>query len=503
MEIGSLQIALRKRGHWEAIDLGFTLARRWFMPLWQLWFMTALPLGLLALLLAGGEVWILLLALWWFKPFYEPPLLFWMSRAVFGEPLTRKDVARQWWRIVRPQLFANLTWRRFSPNRSFNMPVALLEGLRRKARSSRISILGQGQHAATWLTFVGLILETILETSMILVLYFLIPEELRWIDVEMLVFAEGRVGEWLQVPVTLIAMSVIAPFYVAGGFALYLHRRSELEGWDIEINFRRTAERLKQGKQRASGVTALVLVAALASFSVPDFSMAAEVITPEKSKQVVEEVLQDETFGRYEQHGYWKYVGEEDRGDEADTEGLLEWLELLFDIIGGFFKEYAAVGEVVLWGLAVLVVVFLIYKIVGNRDWFLDMLQGDGRGRRSRQVPLELFGLDIRPDTLPKDIAAEASLLVRDGRIRSALSLLYRGALVRLVQDHHLEIPASATEGECLELVRMNRDEDEVEYFTQLTSRWLSMAYAHVTPGRDDVEMLCNRWRMVYGHVQG
>ncbi len=67
--------------------------------------------------------------------------------------------------IVRPQLFANLTWRRFNPNRSFNMPVAVLEQLKGKERKQRIAVLGRGQHAGTWLTIVGIHFETLLELS--------------------------------------------------------------------------------------------------------------------------------------------------------------------------------------------------------------------------------------------------------------------------------------------------------------------------------------------------
>ena len=50
-----------------------------------------------------------------------------------------------------------------------------------------------------------------------------------------------------------LAMSLIAPFYVAGGFALYLNRRSELEGWDIEICLRRLLARW-QGKDELVGI---------------------------------------------------------------------------------------------------------------------------------------------------------------------------------------------------------------------------------------------------------
>jgi hypothetical protein len=35
------------------------------------------------------------------------------------------------------------------------------------------------------------------------------------------------------------AVLFLEPFYVASGFAMYLHRRTELEAWDIEQEFRR------------------------------------------------------------------------------------------------------------------------------------------------------------------------------------------------------------------------------------------------------------------------
>ena len=37
------------------------------------------------------------------------------------------------------------------------------------------------------------------------------------------------------------AVLVLEPFYVAAGFALYLNRRTLLEGWDIEVALRRIA----------------------------------------------------------------------------------------------------------------------------------------------------------------------------------------------------------------------------------------------------------------------
>ena len=49
-----------------------------------------------------------------------------------------------------------------------------------------------------------------------------------------------------------------APLYGGGGFALYLNRRSELEGWDIELSFRNLADRLATGTPKVLAGFALV-----------------------------------------------------------------------------------------------------------------------------------------------------------------------------------------------------------------------------------------------------
>ena len=89
--------------------------------------------------------------------------------------------------------------------------------------------------------------------------------------------------------------------------------------------------------------------------------------------------------------------------------------------------------------------------------------------------------------------------MAAQGRPRAALSLLYRGALARFVQQTDLEIPESATEGECLHLVDVSRPEVETGLFRRLTHLWLSLAYGHETPAEREVEQLCRDWQRVYG----
>ena len=115
-----------------------------------------------------------------------------MSRAMFDDRLPLRQVLRRWWRVVWPQLPANLTWRRLSPNRSFYMPVVVLEGLRGRARRDRLNVLGRRQQVGIWLTFVGVSIETVLQLSALTLLIIMIPEELRWTDLSDFLFTPGR-----------------------------------------------------------------------------------------------------------------------------------------------------------------------------------------------------------------------------------------------------------------------------------------------------------------------
>ena len=502
MELDKLEISLRRRTAWEAIDLGFAVARRWFWSLWLLWLATAVPVGIVLFLLFHDQLWLLALLVWWFKPLYEPALLFWLSRAVFGEQLTVKSVLRQWWSVVRPQLLINLTLRRFNPSRSFTMPVAMLEQLKGKPRRARISLLGRNQHAAAWLTIVGIHLETILELAFVTTFFTLIPEDLRWASLDDLILAPGRVGEWLQLAGALLCMSLIAPFYVASGFALYLHRRSELEGWDIEISFRKISERMQQQKNKGFARFGTFLLGAVlvGALSLPGPAEAAQRVSPATAKPVIEQVLADEAFGRYEETSHWKYVGPEDSEESNDDSWVPDLVEALFKRLAGFFEGYAEIGKVLMWVAGISLVVYLLYRLAGNTDWF----QGLARGRKNqpRVMPEQLFGLDLRPDQLPDDPAAAARKLINEGAYREALSLLYRGALVFLVTQQHIEVPDSATEQECQDLVEQQRSSQEAAYFSELTATWLKMAYGHISPEVEQVVLLCDQWQGVYGNVE-
>lgn len=491
MDLARLRINLRPRTAWEGIDLGFALARQWFLPLWLLWLAGAVPVFLLLNLLLPIEAWLAGLLSWWLKPLYEPPLVYWLGRAVFSARPARRDLQSYWLRIVRPQLLANLTWRRFNTARSFDMPVAVLEELRGKARASRIRVLGREQHAASWLTFMGIHFELILELSLLILLAMLVPEELQWFDWQTYLFQPKGWQQWLQQFTGLLAMSLIAPFYVAAGFGLYLTRRSQLEAWDVELGLRQLAERVRN-RRLISGVLIGVFAGWLFTM-LPLQPVEAGEFSREEAKALIQAVMAEDDFGQRETLTHWRYVGEQSEATEQELPWLLEWL---LEILQGFLQGFAALGEFLMWLVLGAVLAYLSVWFMQNRA----LLGGySGRQHSLQPLPMTLAGLDIRLETLPQDIVTEARRHLSLGEVRTALSLLYRGALSALVHKERLQIPASATEGECLQLARQLQAPSKYAYLERLTRVWQEMAYAHHPPDPAEAERLCQDWGDAYG----
>ncbi len=496
MELDKIAARVRPRSPWEAIDLGFAMGRHWFLPLWLLWLSLALPLYLLLVLFLPLEPFWVIFIIWWCKPMYEPLMLFWLSRALFGDRLSKRAVWSQWVRIVLPQLFANLTWRRFNPNRSFNMPVTVLERLKGKPRRQRINVLGRGQQAASWLTLVGIHFELALEISAMLFLVVMLPEELRWLDLQDFLFAPGRLEQWLQHLGNVLAMSLIAPFYVAAGFALYLARRTELEAWDIEIDFRRMASNARPARSGMRTVAALLLGTVLMTGAGQQDLQAAE-LDRESARETINQVLEDPVFGKKKEITYWHRVKYDEDG-KWDGDGL-EWLiDWIIEIFKGFNQGFAAIGKALLLILLGVALAWGLYRFLSNRDLLLRWRAGAANGRRQKSPPVTLFGLDLRVESLPDDLAGACRALCDQGDLRGALSLLYRGTLAGLLHRDALEVEESSTEGECLAQVRATCEANVADFFARLTRLWIYLAYAHRHPDSAQVEALCGEWQRLF-----
>jgi len=252
-----LTLALRPRAALEAVDLGFALARTHAREVWQAWLYFVLPVMLAILLLEqslGRDSLLGGILLWLAKPYYDVVVLLVLSRAVFGARLSLRELAQELRRLAGT-VFASLTLRRFSLSRSFLLPAHVLEGVRGARRRERVTVLATDTRGVARLTTMACgWCELVLLAGLAAMAVWLTPEVLR--DDLFSAF-----GDDAGSPLVLLAwqllyiavVSVIEPFYVAAGFALYLNRRTLLEGWDIEVALRRVRARTTDRTDSAGG----------------------------------------------------------------------------------------------------------------------------------------------------------------------------------------------------------------------------------------------------------
>lgn len=273
MKLEALTVALRPRTAWEACELGMALVRRNAGAIWKPWLLVTLPL-LVALNAIGWALdllWLSGLLMWWLKPWLDRIPLFVISRAVFGETPTPRQTARaalswggRWW-------LPYLTWRRLGPARPLYLPVDLLEGGDGgEARQRRAALGAPVYGVCALLTLICLNFELVLMLGLVFagamfIPFDYLPDTLKslwdaFVDQPGWMVALLNVLQW-------IAMSVIEPFYVGAGFGLYLNRRTEIEGWDIEIVFRRLRARLSAAA--APSLLALCLGLGLGAWLAP------------------------------------------------------------------------------------------------------------------------------------------------------------------------------------------------------------------------------------------
>ena len=492
MQLDDMTIQVRPRSHREAMDLGLRLVQNYWRAIYRPLLLVLLPLFVITNLLLSEYMWLAGFIIWWLKPLYDRIVLYVLSHAVFGQAPSSRDTLRQLFRLLKTGLFVNLTLFRFAPGRSFTLPVWQLEGLRGKARRERLRILqARASGHAYWLMFICIHMEIILLFSLYGLIYMFLPQDSGF---EVLApFFSDAPPYWAELAsngLYLLAVLIVEPFYVAAGFMLYLNRRTELEAWDVELGFRRLAARLK-----TLGSTAILVIgisiALVGLGSVPP-AQAEVAATPSgldaplsvnESDRVIKEVLAHEDFATSRSMTLWL---PKDFNLEPDDEEFLED-EPLFPGL----PILVADGLKLL--LLVLVLIAIIYLVI-NRDRLLAGLQLRSR-EKENPVPTTLFGMDIQPASLPDDIAAESRRLWQSGQHRQALSLLYRGSLSRLVNDHRLELNDSMTEGDVLSCARSATLPNDLQSFLQqLTLAWQIVAYAHRQPAESNVTNLLNDW---------
>jgi hypothetical protein len=109
-------------------------------------------------------------------------------------------------------------------------------------------------------------------------------------------------------------------------------------------------------------------------------------------------------------------------------------------------------------------------------------------------LPTHVRELDIRPESLPRDIGAAALQLWERDDHRGALALLYRGLLSRLVHGHGVPIRESSTEADCLTLAVPRLEASVASYAAGLVRVWQHAIYGAREPAAEEMRTLCARF---------
>jgi hypothetical protein len=526
VELERIAIALRPRGGWEAVDLGLGMARQWWRLCFGAWWVPFLPIAIALHLAFWESPLVALLVLWWLKPLFDRFVLYALSRRCFGEDITLAQLLGAWRSILSPSLLWALTLGRLSPARSYMLPVSVLERQTGKHARDRRRLLARRFYAnGSGLTFICVNLELVVQFGLsVLFAILLQPGDDPFTR---LMESDNMFdGDWWTLTDSiyyLIAVGLIEPLYVAGGFSLYLNRRVILEGWDVELALKRLAARLP-------AALAPLLVVALLFGSVPPaqaqesasdpaygsrcaelFELEASGVDAEQeagaaeadlfeldpaeldpddedadqpdqrallarcermdvapldtpARQAITRILADPMFGELRQVERWRLRAdldddEKDR-DREDLDGFAQFVELL-----------ASLWQVLTWVVLALLLLYLGRAIA--RRW-----QGTGDSEPEDAAPTELFGLRIAPDSLPDDVIGTALDLLARGQSREALALLYRATLSQLVHAYALRLPAGATEGDVLRRARAGLGGPAQVYLAELVRAWVDLAYA-------------------------
>ncbi len=415
--------------------------------------------------------------LWWLKPVFDRFALHVVSRAVFGAQPTVAETLGAWREILRPGLLPGLLWvQRLSPWRSFTLPVWQLEKQTARAAHERRKVLGKRMAGyGGWLTVIALHFEAIVFFSALLLVTLLAPAAgAPGFEFSELFKGRGEESSGWDLHMSLCyvgAVSVVEPIYVAAGFSLYLNRRAILEGWDIELALRRLDDRLRGLKAAAVAVVAIVCLAAAPS---PPAGAAEK-----SAKAEIKEVLKAPEFQTSKEAMRWRYRGERETA-APDRSSPDFWAN-----VGAFFAQIA---EALLWIAVAAGVVLLLVFLRRYLPQFL--AENPDRYR----PPDALFGLAVTPESLPDDVAGTAARLARAGKLREALSLLYRGALSVLVHRDHVPLADGDTEGDCLRAASKALPLAGSDYFDRLVRAWQSAAYAGRLPEAAETEALAHDW---------
>ncbi len=511
MNLENVTVEMRPRSEWEAADFGVRMIRRDANSIYRTWFAITLPLLSLALLAIVYSPYPTLAAFvyWWLEPVADGPILQIISQRLFGEKADVRAALRATGKLAWRNKIFLISPYRFHVARSIAMPLTQLEGLKGEVRRNRAKVLNPRiLNYGTGVTIAYQHLAIALYGGIVLLVFLFVPTEyqetigldwfsLFWQD-------DGRGARVLNLLLVYVAQTALQPWFVGAGFGLYINCRTQLEAWDIEVAFRRMAQRRRNGLATALVLALLVVPVAL----LPGTTMAQDAPdtdydetatsdpgfagfwTDDEVRPVLDDVMASDALKSTQEVETWQKIDKDEQTPEADSksrDGIMELIRRIGRIVS-FLVEFA------LW----IAVGLLLWFLIATRKHWQPYLTRSPRTATSRSRVILASG-EVTADKLPDDIPAETLRLWRAGQQRKALSLLYRASVFAAVTRYGVRLPPSATEGVCISAVREQTDETQAAFFRKIVTAWTWCAYAARQPADDTVLQLCREWPQHYG----
>lgn len=218
----------------------------------------------------------------------------------------------------------------------------------------------------------------------------------------------------------------------------------------------------------------------------------------------IKQVLLGDEFAQKETVTRRRFKDIFDESDSSDEEEQLEdskfpiWIIKLVKFIASINKAvggFAQLLEIILWGLAIVLLVFLIVKYREQIGAWASDIRND---EPEPELPTTLFGLDIQKDSVSDDVVAEARAFWQAGDHRQAVATLLRSSLITLLHEHQCRFFSSDTEAECCERIDQQVSLPISSFMRSLVLVWQRIAYAHIEPTEAEFEHLCEQWQEVF-----
>ncbi|MDR2050035.1 MAG: hypothetical protein LBP69_11335 [Treponema sp.] len=471
-------LALRRRSGWEAADAGTLL---WQKNMPALLFLYGVPLGIVmscGFFLPGAYVSYFAFAVWWLKPLFDRLALHVVSVRFFEPQARFRRLFKGLGKSLGRGLPGDLLWRRFSPYRSSRMPLIVLEGLKGPSLKRRRGLMTpRGLSFGFPITLACTVLASVLTYGELAFVYGIFELIQPGFLGDIWDYSTGLTKYML--PLSWLNQTFIETLYVCMGFGIYINSRVETEGWDIELLFKKYAEKAAPAQSaarpdaRSAGIAKPAVFCLVLTLLLPARTFAASPAgspasspelfvpapLPEKSAEELKEILASKDFGS--EKPSWKIQFKEDGRETGDWDLDLAWRDL----------DFPWLREVLGIAVRTAIVLAAVFAVSWAAAYFY-------RHRPAFPGRKKLAAYGIRSGAAnPAELLKEAAALHAEGRIREAWAFCFRAFIASLSFRWGIAFPPEATEYEALALAGTRNGD-----FPRFVSRWIAFAYGGKTP---------------------